>query len=97
MKDFQLRNDTKLLFRNDPSADLTVLAAKKKTLFVYGGGSAKRNGCYEDVKNAVESAGGTFYELADASRGTGGHRYCEGMPSLMTKKYDSYDILMECM
>lgn len=68
MKDFQLRNDTKLLFRNDPTADLAALAAGKKTLFVYGGGSVKRNGCYEDVKNAVESAGGTFYELVDASR-----------------------------
>lgn len=68
MKDFQLRNDTKLLFRNDPAADLAALAAGKRTLFVYGGGSAKKNGCYEDVKNAVENAGGTFYELADASR-----------------------------
>lgn len=68
MKDFQLRNDTKLLFRNDPAADLAAISAGKKTLFVYGGGSAKKNGCYEDVKNAVESAGGTFYELVDASR-----------------------------
>lgn len=41
MKDFQLRNDTKLLFRNDPVADLTALTSKKKVLFVYGGGSAK--------------------------------------------------------
>ena len=37
-------------------------------LFVYDGGSAKKNGCYDDVKKAVESAGGIFYELADASR-----------------------------
>lgn len=68
MKDFQLRNDTKLLFRNDPVADLTALTSKKKVLFVYDGGSAKKNGCYDDVKKAVESAGGIFYELADASR-----------------------------
>lgn len=68
MKDFQLRNDTKLLFRNDPVADLTALTAGKKTLLVYGGGSAKKNGCYDDVKKAVESAGGIFYELANASR-----------------------------
>ena len=45
MKDFQLRNDTKLLFRNDPAADLAAISAGKKTLFVYGGGSAKKNGC----------------------------------------------------
>lgn len=30
MKDFGLRNDTKLLFRNDPVADLTELTAGKK-------------------------------------------------------------------
>ncbi len=68
MKDFQLRNDTKLLFRNDPVGDLTALAAGKKTLFVYGGGSAKRNGCYDDVKTAVGNGGGVFYELGGASR-----------------------------
>lgn len=68
MKDFQLRNDTKLLFRNDPTGELAALTAGKKTLFVYGGGSVKRNGCYDEVKKAVESAGGIFYELADASR-----------------------------
>lgn len=60
MKDFQLRNDTKLLFRNDPAADLAAISAGKKTLFVYGGGSAKKNGCYEDVKNAVEAREALF-------------------------------------
>ena len=47
MKDFMLRNDTKLLFRNDPTADLAELTAGKKVLFVYGGGSVKKNGCYD--------------------------------------------------
>ena len=55
MKDFQLRNDTKLLFRNDPAEDLAVLTAGKKTLFVYGDGSAKKNGCYDDVKKMQSS------------------------------------------
>lgn len=32
MKDFQLRNDTKLLFRNDPVADLTALATGKNAV-----------------------------------------------------------------
>ena len=68
MKDFQLRNDTKLLFRNDPTADLETLTVGKKVLFVYGGSSAKMNGCYDDVKKAVECGGGVFYELANASR-----------------------------
>lgn len=30
MKDFMLRNDTKLLFRNDPTADLADLTAGKR-------------------------------------------------------------------
>lgn len=68
MKDFQLRNDTKLLFRNDPAADLAALTAGKRVLFVYGGGSVKKNGCYDDVKKAVEQSGGVLYELGNASR-----------------------------
>lgn len=68
MKDFQLRDDTKLLFRNDPTLDLMALVAEKKVLFVYGGGSAKRNGCYDDVKKAVENSNGVLYELGNASR-----------------------------
>ena len=53
MKDFQLRNDTKLLFRNNPVKDLKEYVNKKKVLFVYGGGSVKRNGCYKKKSNAV--------------------------------------------
>lgn len=68
MKDFQLRNDTKLLFRNNPTADLATLTAGKKVLFVYSCGSAKKNGCYDDVKKAVESTGGVLYDLGNASR-----------------------------
>lgn len=68
MRDFQLRNDTKLLFRNDPTQDLTALTAGKRVLFVYGSGSVKKNGCYDDVKKAVENGGGALYEQSNASR-----------------------------
>ncbi len=68
MKDFQLRNDTKLLFRHDPLEELKNLAAGKKVLFIYGGGSVKRSGCYEDVKTAVLSGRGEWYEFGGASR-----------------------------
>lgn len=68
MKDFQLRNDTKLLFRNDPTQDLTALTAGKKVLFVYGSGSVRKNGCYDDVKKAVENGAGILYEHRNASR-----------------------------
>lgn len=68
MQDFQFRNDTKLLFRADPREDLQAIAAGKKVLFVYGGGSVKRNGCYDDVTAAVEAGGGTLVEHSGSSR-----------------------------
>lgn len=68
MKDFQLRNDTKLLFRGDPVQALTEQTASKRVLFVYGNGSARKNGCYDDVKKAVEDGDGILYELGNASR-----------------------------
>ena len=68
MKDFQLRNDTKLLFRKDPTQDLCSLTKGKRVLFVYGGGSVKKNGCYEDIKSAVAQSGGTLYEAGGSSR-----------------------------
>lgn len=68
MKDFRLRNDTVLLFRNEPIDDITKLAAGKKVLFVCGGASAYNNGCYEDVKKAVSAGKGEFFGLNDASR-----------------------------
>lgn len=68
MKDFQLRNDTKLLLRNSPVEDLAALCHNKKVLFVYGSGSVKTNGCYDDVTTAVAQSGGKMYELGGASR-----------------------------
>ena len=37
-------------------------------LFVYGGNSVYKNGCYDDVKVAVSAATGTLFELGNASR-----------------------------
>lgn len=68
MKDFRLRNDTELLFRNEPVDDLIKRTAGKKVLFVYGGVSALGNGCYDDVKKAVSEGKGEFFELGNASR-----------------------------
>ena len=68
MKDFTLRNDTKLLFRAEPLDDLAAVLEGKRVLVVYGGGSAKTNGCYDDVIRAVSKAGGTLFELGGASR-----------------------------
>ncbi len=40
----------------------------KKVLFVYGSGSVKKNGCYDDVKNAIEQSGATLIEAGNSSR-----------------------------
>ena len=66
MKDFTLRNDTKLLFRNEPKTDLAELVAHKRILFVYSP-SAKTNGCYDDIKATAQSGNAIFNELC-ASR-----------------------------
>lgn len=68
MKDFQLRNDTKLQLCMNPVEKLQQLTGGKRVLFVYGGGSVKKNGCLEDVKTAVSGNGGTLFELENASR-----------------------------
>lgn len=68
MKDFRLRNDTVLLFRNEPADEIRSLTADKKVLFVYGGTSVYRSGCYDEVKNAVSAGNGEFFELGSASR-----------------------------
>lgn len=68
MKDFRLRNDTALLFRNDPISDITAFTAGKNVLLVFGGNSIHKNGCYDDVKTAVLAGNGTLFELGNASR-----------------------------
>lgn len=68
MKDFLLRNDTKLLFRNNPVETLAELTENKNVLFVFGGGSVKKNGCYADVKQAVAESNGKLFEFGKASR-----------------------------
>ena len=68
MKDFRLRNDTVLLLRNEPVNDIMGFAEGKKVLFVYGGESVHRNGCYVDVKKAVSAGKGELFELGGASR-----------------------------
>ena len=48
--------------------DIAGYVRGKRVLFVYGGGSVKKNGCYDDVKQAVSDGNGEFYELSGASR-----------------------------
>ena len=68
MKDFNLRNDTRLLLLNDPVTELTTLVAGKKVLFVFGNGSVFENGCYDDVYRATRAGMAELFELGGASR-----------------------------
>lgn len=56
MNDFQLKNPTKILFGKDQIKKLSdEIPANAKVLLLYGGGSIKRNGIYEQVKEALSS------------------------------------------
>lgn len=68
MKDFIFRNDTKLLFRNDIRTTLVEIAKRHKVMFVYGGGSVKRNGCYDDIVQSLNEADIPFVEYGGSSR-----------------------------
>lgn len=68
MKDFVFRNDTKLLFRNDLRTTIAGIAEGHKVMFVYGGGSVKRNGCHDDIVRTLNEAGIPLVEYGDSSR-----------------------------
>lgn len=44
MKDFSLRNDTRLPIRNDSAPELAAPCADRRVLLVYGNGSVKEAG-----------------------------------------------------
>jgi len=54
MKNFELYNPTRLVFGEGQIAKLSTLVPKeKKVLVLYGGGSIKKNGVYDQVKDAL--------------------------------------------
>lgn len=68
MKDFIFRNDTKLLFRNDIRTAVVEITKGHKVMFVYGGGSVKRNGCHDDIVQTFTDNGIPLAEYGDSSR-----------------------------
>lgn len=63
MNIFLQHNPTKLYFGKGQISQLSGEIGQKKVLVVYGGGSIKQNGIYEDVMKELEKAGATIYEL----------------------------------
>lgn len=63
MFNFSYQNATRIVFGKDQISELTNLVPKdKKVLLIYGGGSIKRNGVYQQVVNAL--SGLSFVEFA---------------------------------
>ncbi|WP_105258261.1 iron-containing alcohol dehydrogenase [Pseudoalteromonas sp. T1lg88] len=63
MLNFEFKNTTEILFGQGQAKQITArLAPSDKILFLYGGGSIKKNGVYDDVVNALE--GFDFVEFA---------------------------------
>lgn len=65
MKDFSLRNDTRLPIRNDSVPELAALCADRRMLLVYGDGSVKEAG--QHVPLAGIDAPETFEREMDLS------------------------------
>ncbi|WP_017726431.1 iron-containing alcohol dehydrogenase [Halalkalibacterium ligniniphilum] len=66
MNPFEFRNPTKLIFGADQTDALAEEFKKygKRVLLVYGGGSIKRNGLYDQVINQLNEGGASVTELS---------------------------------
>lgn len=61
MNNFELKNPTKIIFGKDTIKQIeTEIPKEAKILLLYGGGSIKKNGIYEQVKKAL-----TGYEVVE--------------------------------
>lgn len=63
MNIFTQHNPTKLYFGRGQISQLSTEVAHKKVLLVYGGGSIKQNGVYEDVMKELTKAEAAVFEL----------------------------------
>ena len=66
MLPFVFHNPTKLIFGADQLDKLPALLTtySSRVLLVYGGGSIKRNGIYDQVISKLKEAGSTWFELS---------------------------------
>ena len=56
MNNFEFKNPTKIIFGKDKIANLAKeIPANAKVMMLYGGGSIKKNGIYNQVKNALSA------------------------------------------
>lgn len=88
--DFSFCNPTKLYFGKNSLCHLKDEVAKygKKILFVYGGGSIKRNGVYDAVVSVLKSGGKEIVELGGVMPNPTSEKLVEGCNLARAEKVD---------
>lgn len=88
--DFSFCNPTKLYFGKNSLCHLKDEVAKygKKILFVYGGGSIKRNGIYDAVVSVLKSGGKEIVELGGVMPNPTSEKLVEGCNLARAEKVD---------
>jgi NADP-dependent alcohol dehydrogenase len=90
MLNFEFKNPTKILFGKGQIANLAKeIPAEAKVLMLYGGGSIKANGIYEQVKNALKD-----FEVLEFGGIPANPEYEVLMQALTTVKEEKIDYLL---
>lgn len=87
---FSYCNPTKLYFGENALENLTVELTKygNNVALVYGGGSIKKNGIYDEIIGILKSAGKTVSEIAGVMPNPTIHKLYEGVEIARTNKVD---------
>ena len=87
---FSYCNPTKLYFGEDALQNLTVELKKygNHVALVYGGGSIKKNGIYDEIISILKSAGKTVSEIAGVMPNPTIHKLYEGVEIAKTNQVD---------
>ena len=87
---FSYCNPTKLYFGEDALENLIVELAKygNNVALVYGSGSIKKNGIYDEIMDILKSAGKTVSEIAGVMPNPTVHTLYEGVEIARTHKVD---------
>ncbi len=90
LENFSYCNPTKLYFGENALENLTVELTKygNNVALVYGGGSIKKNGIYDEIIGILKSAGKTVSEIAGVMPNPTIHKLYEGVEIARTNKVD---------
>ena len=96
---FSYCNPTKLYFGEDVLRNLSVELAKygNNVALVYGGGSIKKNGIYDDVISILKSAGKNVAEISGVMPNPTIHKLYEGIEIARENKVDLWIMQKRCL